>query len=52
MVELAGIMVGVAVGGWLAETARRALLGARMQRTLALAGDPRTSSEETSAADG
>lgn len=36
MVELAGIVAAAVIGGWLCEVGRRALLGSRLQRSMAL----------------
>lgn len=35
MVEVAWIVAAVVLGGWLVEMGRRALLGARLQRSMA-----------------
>jgi len=43
MVEVVGIVAAVVLGGWLVEMGRRALLGTRLQRSMAVSPTPVTS---------
>ena len=49
MVEMAGVLAGVVVGGWLAEVGRRAVLGGRLQRSMGVPPTPATAGREAGA---
>lgn len=49
MIEMAGVLAGVVLGGWLAEVGRRAVVGGRLQRSMGAAPVPATAGREAGA---